>query len=166
VAGLPTGLFVSALVHAKAVFTSRDRDIFQLERSSLWLSTGFLDMLAYRAATGIGEAMQFTVLPCDRGKLFLPAGVQQRSVCINFCYALGAIVSPVLGGFALNMYHSWPRPDVFCSDVSVYWRLLWSRLTVKPWFTETQSDSNERTAIGGAATVFNRNTVLSDDYEH
>jgi MFS transporter, DHA1 family, inner membrane transport protein len=121
-------------------------------------STGFLDMIVYRAATGIGEAMQFTVLLAIAANYF--AGRRAAAIgWINFCYALGSIVSPVLGGFALNVYQSWRIPMLLFGCLGLL-AIAVVALTVKPWFTEMQSNSHERAALGGATTVFNRNTVL------
>ena len=156
VAGLPTG-YLLARLSRKAVLQV-GIGIFSAGTILTVLSTGFLDMLAYRAATGIGEAMQFTVLLAIAANYF--AGRRAAAIgCINFCYALGAIVSPVLGGFALNVYRSWRVPMSLFGCLGLL-AIAVVGLTVKPWFTESQSDPNERTAIGGAATVFNRNTVL------
>ena len=60
VAGLPTG-YLLARLSRKAVLQV-GIGIFSAGTILTVLSTGFVDMLAYRAATGIGEAMQFTVL--------------------------------------------------------------------------------------------------------
>ena len=155
-AGLPTG-YLLARLSRKAVLQV-GIGIFSAGTILTVFSTGFLDMLVYRAATGIGEAMQFTVLLAIAANYF--AGRRAAVIgWINFCYALGSIVSPVLGGFALKMYQSWRIPMFLFGCLGLL-AIAVVALTVKPWFTEMQSNSHERAALGGATTVFNRNTVL------
>lgn len=156
VAGLPTG-YLLARLSRKAVLQV-GIGIFSVGTILTVFSTGFVDMLAYRAATGIGEAMQFTVLLAIAASYF--AG--RRAVAIgwiNFCFALGSVISPVLGGRARDAYESWRMPMVLFGCLGLL-AIALVALTVKPWFTEMQSNSTERVAHGGGATVFNRNTVL------
>ena len=156
VAGLPTG-YLLARFSRKAVLQTGIA-IFSTGTILTVLSRGFPDMLAYRAATGIGEAMQFTVVLTVAANYF--AGRRAAAIgWINFCFALGAIVSPVLGGLARDAYQSWRVPMLLfgCLGLAAIGVVA---LTVKPWFSETQSISNERTAFAGATTVFNRNTLL------
>lgn len=156
VAGLPTG-YLLARLSRKAVLQV-GIGIFSAGTILTVLSRGFLDMLAYRAATGIGEAMQFTVLLAVAANYF--AGRRAAAIgWINFCYALGAIVSPVWGGRARDAYQSWRVPMLLFGCLGLL-AIVVVAVTVKPWLTETQSRSDERTAFGGAATILNRNTVL------
>jgi DHA1 family inner membrane transport protein len=156
VAGLPTG-YLLARLSRKAVLQV-GIGIFSVGTILTILSTGFPDMLAYRAATGVGEGMQFTVLLAIASNYF--AGRRAAAMgWINFCFALGSVISPVLGGLALDAYRNWRIPMLLfgCLGLLV---LAVVALTVKPQFTETQNGSIERAALGGAPTVFNRNTVL------
>jgi DHA1 family inner membrane transport protein len=156
VAGLPTG-YLLARLSRKAVLQV-GIGIFSTGTILTVLSTGFPDMLAYRAATGIGEAMQFTVLLAIAANYF--AGHRGAAIgWINFCYALGSIVSPVLGGRALSTYQSW-RVPMFLFGILGLLAIAVVALAVKPWFTEAQSNANEGASLGGAGTVWNRNTVL------
>lgn len=155
-AGVPTG-YLLARLSRKAVLQV-GIGIFSAGTILTVLSAGFLDMLAYRAATGIGEAMQFTVLLAVAANYF--AGRRAAAIgWINFCYALGSIVSPVLGGLTLSVYHSWRIPMLLFGCFGLL-AIVAVALTVKPWFTEARSNSNERVAFGGAVRLFNRNTVL------
>lgn len=156
VAGLPTG-YLLARLSRKAVLQV-GIGIFSAGTILTVLSRGFLDMLAYRAATGIGEAMQFTVLLAVAANYF--AGRRAAAIgWINFCYALGAIVSPVWGGRARDTYQSWRVPMLLFGCLGLL-AIVVVAVTVKPWLTETQNRAEEGAALGGAATVFNRNTAL------
>jgi MFS transporter, DHA1 family, inner membrane transport protein len=161
VAGLPTG-YLLARLSRKAVLQVGIA-IFSAGTMLTVLSRGFLDMLAYRAATGIGEAMQLTVLLAISANYF--AGRRAAAIgWVNFCYAVGAIISPLLGGFALDAYRSWRIPMVLFGCLG-FLSIAVVALTVRPWFTETQNKPNGRPALrgeplGGAATILNRNTIL------
>jgi len=155
-AGLPTG-YLLARLSRKAVLQV-GIGIFSAGTILTVLSAGFLDMLAYRAATGIGEAMQFTVLLAIAANYF--AGRRAAAIgWINFCFALGAILSPALGGLTLDVYHSWRVPMVLFGCLGLL-AIAVVALAVRPWFTETRSNANERVARGGATTLVNRNTAL------
>ena len=156
VAGVPTG-YLLARLSRKAVLQV-GIGIFSAGTVLTVLSTGFADMLAYRAATGIGEAMQFTVLLAIVANYF--AGRRAATIgWINFCFALGSIISPALGGFARDAYQSWRVPMLLFGCLGLL-AIVVVALTVKPSLTEMGSSSNERAALGGATTVFNRNTIL------
>ena len=156
VAGLPTGYLLARL--SRKTVLQVGIGIFSAGTILTVLSTGFLDMFAYRAATGIGEGMQFTVLLAIVANYF--AGRRAAAIgWINFCFALGSIISPVLGGLTRDVYQSWRIPMLLFGCLGLL-AISAVGLTVKPWFTETQSHSNQRAALGGSATVFNRNSVL------
>jgi predicted MFS family arabinose efflux permease len=156
VAGLPTGYLLARLSRKAVLLVGIG--IFSAGTILTVLSTGFVDMLAYRAATGIGEAMQFTVLLAIAANYF--SGRRAAAIgWINFCFALGSVISPVVGGLALDAYRSWRIPMLLFGCLGLL-AIAVVALTVKPWFTETQNNSSERADLSGATTVFNRNTVL------
>ena len=119
---------------------------------------GFPDMLIYRAATGVGEAMQLTVLIAIAVNYF----VSHRAAAlgaINFCFGLGAIVSPILGGALLSAYRSWQVPMAVFGFLG-FLAIGVIALSVDPWFTEGDAHISERADRGGAPTLVNRNTIL------
>src|SRR5215208_2107475 len=75
------------------------------------VSRGFPDMLVYRTVTGIGEAMQLTVLLAVAANYF--AGHRAAALgAVNFSFAVGAILGPVLGGALVAAYGRWQVPMV------------------------------------------------------
>ena len=109
VAGLPTG-FLLARYSRKAVL-QLGIAIFSAGTVLTVLSAGLADMILYRASTGIGEAMQLTVLITIAANYFS----RHRAAAvgsINFCFGIGAMASPMLGGVLLNAYQSWRVPMV------------------------------------------------------
>ena len=122
------------------------------------LSSGFFDMLLYRAATGIGEAMQLTVLLAIAGSYF--ASRRGAAVgAINFFFAVGAIVGPALGGLLLGTYRNWRVPMVVYGVIG-FVAMAFVAVTVKPWFSEARAAPGDATDRGGASTLLNRNTLV------
>lgn len=122
------------------------------------LSSGFFDMLVYRAATGVGEAMQLTVLLAIAVNYF--ASRRGAAVgAINFFFAIGAIIGPVLGGVLVSAYQSWRVPMVVYGLIG-FAAMALVAVTVKPWFSETYAAPGGMTDRGGASTLLNRNTLL------
>jgi len=122
------------------------------------MAFGFSDMLIYRAASGVGEAMQLTILLAIAANYF--ATYRAAAVgSVNFSFGVGAIISPILGGALLSVYKSWQVPLVFFGVLG-FVAILVISLTVRPWFTESQASAGERVDRGGASTLVNRNTIL------
>jgi DHA1 family inner membrane transport protein len=124
------------------------------------LSAGFFDMLVYRAVTGIGEAMQLTVLLAIAVSYF--ASRRGAAVgAINFFFAVGAILGPALGGLLLSTYQSWRVPMVVYGLIG-FAAMAFVAVTVKPWFSEAHAapGAGGVTDRGGASRLLNRNTVV------
>jgi DHA1 family inner membrane transport protein len=155
-AGVPTG-YLLARLSRKAVL-QMGIGIFSVGTVLTVISTGFLDMFAYRAATGIGEAMQLTVLLAIAANYF--AGHRALAVgSVNFCFAIGSILGPVWGGFVLRTFRTWRAPMALFGSLGLL-AIAMVALTVRPWFTEARRDSNDGAALGRAITLWNRNTIL------
>jgi MFS transporter, DHA1 family, inner membrane transport protein len=161
VAGLPTG-FLLARLSRKAVLQVGIA-IFSAGTLLTVVSRSFLDMLTYRAATGIGEAMELTALLAIAANYF----VRRRAVAVgavNFCFAAGAIIGPILGGSLLNAYHSWRLPMIFFGLLGAL-AIVVIALVVSPSFTEKFSEMRKdgpRVAVerGSDSQLLNRNMVL------
>ena len=121
-------------------------------------SAGFLDMLLYRAATGIGEAMQLTALIAIAANSF----TRYRAAAvgsINFCFGIGAIIGPALGGHLLAQYQSWRVPMyVFAGFGFIAMAVI--LVSVRAWFSEAAGVRAGHHVVGGAATLRNHNTLL------
>ena len=122
------------------------------------LSSGFFDMLVYRAVTGIGEAMQLTVLLAIAVSYF--ASRRGAAVgAINFFFAIGAIVGPLVGGRLISTYQSWRVPMVVYGLIG-FAAMVLVALAVKPWFSEARDASGDVIDRGGPLTLRNRNTLV------
>jgi MFS transporter, DHA1 family, inner membrane transport protein len=160
IAGLPTG-YLLARWSRKAVLQIGIA-IFSAGTVLTVLSHGFPDMLTYRAATGIGEAMELTALLAIAANYF--TGYRAVAVgSVNFCFATGAIIGPILGGIVLSAYRSWRLPMVFFGLLGALAMVLIA-VIVKPSLTERSSETRDSSRgsgdLGGASKVLNRNTVL------
>jgi DHA1 family inner membrane transport protein len=156
VAGAPTG-YLLARFSRKAVLQTGIA-LFSAGTALTVASRGFPDMLLYRALTGIGEAMQLTVLFAIAANYF--AAYRAAALgAVNFSFAIGAMVSPVLGGALLGAYGSWRVPmAVFGALGFVAMAVI--AVSVDPSFTERESAAAVQADRGGAATLGNRNTIL------
>jgi len=156
VAGAPTG-FLLARFSRKAVLQTGIA-LFSAGTALTVVSRGFADMLMYRAVTGIGEAMQLTVLLAIAANSFV--GHRGAALgAVNFTFAIGAIVSPVLGGALLGAYGSWRLPMVAFGVIGFVVMAIIA-VSVDRSVTERDSEPAAHRHDGGAATLANRNTIL------
>ncbi len=156
VAGLPTGYLLARF--SRKTVLQLGIAIFSAGTALTALSTGFSDMLIYRAATGLGEAMQLTVMLAIAASYFIHyRGAAIGSV--NFCYGIGAISGPILGGALLSKYASWRVPMIVFGGLG-FLAIAVIALAVRPWFSETRRATQARADRSGAPTLWNRNTVL------
>ena len=155
-AGVVTGYLLTRLSR-KAVLQIGIA-VFSAGTALTVLSSGFFDMLLYRAATGIGEAMQLTVLLAIAGSYF--ASRRGAAVgAINFFFAVGAIIGPIVGGLLISAYQSWRVPMVVYGLIG-FAAMVLVAIAVKPWFSEAHDAPGDVIDRGGAVTLLNRNTVV------
>src|ERR1700730_8740414 len=155
-AGLPTGYLLARFTRKTTVQIGIA--IFSSGTALTALGTGFGDMLLYRAATGIGEAMQLTALLAAASGYF----TRHRAAAagsINFAYAIGAIVGPVLTGILLGAWKTWRAPMVVFGLLGIV-AIAVIALTVRPWLTECTGALGNRTRGAGALTLLNRNSLI------
>src|SRR3989475_8765192 len=155
-AGLPTGYLLSHF--SRKTVLQAGIALFSACTVLTVMAFGFHDMLIYRAATGVGEAMQLTILLAIAANYF--ASYRAAAVgSVNFSFGIGAMISPILGGALLSVYKIWQMPMVFFGVLG-FIAIAAISLTVRPWFTEIQASAGEQVDRGGAQTLMNRNTIL------
>jgi DHA1 family inner membrane transport protein len=156
VAGAPTG-FLLARFSRKAVLQAGIA-LFSAGTVLTILSRGFPDMLLYRAVTGIGEAMQLTVLLAIAANFFV--GHRAAALgAVNCSFAVGAIVSPLLAGALLSAYGSWQVPMVVFGALG-FVAMAMIAVSVDSSMTEREGATTIQGDECGAATLGNRNTIL------
>jgi predicted MFS family arabinose efflux permease len=156
VAGVPTG-FLLARLSRRAVLQTGIA-LFSAGTVLTVAARGFTDMLIYRTVTGIGEAMQLTVLLAIAANYFV--GHRAAAVgAVNFSFALGAIAGPLLGGALLAAYGRWQVPMLVFSLIG-FAAMALIAVVVHP----SSTDGGVVTAMdadgGAATTLVNRNTIL------
>jgi DHA1 family inner membrane transport protein len=156
VAGVPTG-FLLARFSRRAVLQTGIA-LFSAGTALTVVSRGFPDMLVYRTLTGVGEAMQLTVLLAIAANYFV--GYRAAALgAVNFAFAIGAILGPVLGGALLGAYGSWHVPMVVFGALG-FAAIAVIAVGVSSSSTERDGPAAMRAADGGATTLANRNTIL------
>src|ERR1700694_5772757 len=106
-AGLPTGFLLARFARKTVLLLGIG--IFSTGTALIVFSTGFSDMLMYLAATGIGEAMQLTVMIAIAANYFV--GYRAAAIgSMNVFFGLGAFTGPILGGVLLTSYRNWHVP--------------------------------------------------------
>lgn len=155
-AGVPTG-YLLARWSRKAVLQIGIA-IFSLGTLLTADSSGFADMIVYRAATGIGEAMQLTVVIAIAASYF--ARFRATAVgAINFSFGVGAIVGPLLGGHLIGIERNWRLPLVVFG-LTGFVAMALIAVAVSKRMTEKASAIATHIDTRGATTMWNRNTAL------
>ena len=156
VAGVPTSILLARLSRRTVLLTGIA--LFSAGTALTVASRGFADMLAYRMLTGVGEAMQLTVLLAIAATAF--ARYRAAAVgAVNFSFALGVIISPMLGGALLQAYGTWKAPMVVFALLGFAAIVAIATFVSRAW-TEGRAAAARSTGDGGAATLANRNTIL------
>ena len=155
-AGLPTGYLLARLTRKTTLQIGIA--IFSAGTALTAFANGFADMLFYRTATGIGEAMQLTALLTIATRYF--AGSRGAAVgSINFTYGIGAIAGPVTTAMLLNAWKSWRAPMIIFGILG-FGALAAVALMVRPWLTELAGHGESRATGAGAPTLLNRNSLI------
>jgi MFS family permease len=115
-------------------------------------------MLVYLAATGIGEAMQLTVMIAIAANYFV--GYRAAAIgSMNVFFGIGAFMGPIAGGLLLTAYQNWHAPMIAFGLLG-FLMIAVIAVTVRPWFSETRRAADARSDLLGAPTLLNRNTII------
>ena len=156
VAGWPTGYLLARF--SRKTVLQVGIAIFSAGTLLTAVATGMSDMLIYRAATGVGEAMQLTALIAIATTAF----VRARAVAVgsvNASFGIGAIIGPLLASAALAAYGSWRGPIILFGLIG-FVAIVVIALLIRPAFSEMQGRFDGSQLRGGALTLMNRNTVI------
>jgi MFS family permease len=155
-AGIPTGYLMSR--YSRKTVIQVGMLIYSAGTVITVTAFGFSDMLLYRALTGVGEAMQLTALLAVFSSYFS----RNRAVAVgalNYAYAFGAIIAPMLGTKLLVSYGTWRAPMI-AFGVLGFVLMLIVAVVVRPWLSEVSAQQQADTSAGGAASLQNRNTYV------
>ena len=156
VAGIPTGYLLTKMSRKSVL--QLGILIFSVGTAATVLAYGFTDMLLYRAVTGIGEAMQVTVLIAICTNYF--SNYRSAAVgTLSFTYGIGAIIGSPLAGFLLTYYQTWRFPMIVFGLFGIV-AMGFIAVFVKPWFSETLGTEENQKNIGAENKLFNHNIVV------
>jgi MFS family permease len=156
IAGLPTGFLLTRLSRKAVLLLGIG--IFSVGTALTAFALGFSDLLIYLALTGVGEAMQLTVMIAIAANYF-PRHRAMAIGSMNVCFGIGAFLGPVLGALVFTSYHNWRAPMIVFGLVG-FLMIVLIALTVRPWFSETHRVVTVGTSHQGAETLLNRNTII------
>jgi len=157
VAGIPTGILLAR--SSRRFVALGGLAIFSLATLLTAYALGFWDMLVYRFASGVGEAMQLTALLAIAAAYF----VHHRAFAVgavNFTFGVGTLIGPNLGA-ALSESGGWRLPLIVFGVIG-FVILALVAVVVRPWLTEARGDPTEeqRVADAGAERLLSRNPLL------
>jgi MFS transporter, DHA1 family, inner membrane transport protein len=156
VAGIPTGYLLTKMSRKSVL--QLGILIFSVGTAATVLAYGFTDMLFYRAVTGIGEAMQVTVLIAICTNYF--SNYRSAAVgTLSFTYGIGAIIGSPLAGFLLTYYQTWRFPMIVFGLFGIV-AMGFIAVFVKPWFSETLGTEENQKNISAENKLFNHNIVV------
>ena len=156
VAGIPTGYLLTKMSRKSVL--QLGILIFSVGTAATVLAYGFTDMLLYRAVTGIGEAMQVTVLIAICTNYF--SNYRSAAVgTLSFTYGIGAIIGSPLAGFLLSYYQTWRFPMIVFGLFGIV-AMGFIAVFVKPWFSETLGTEENQNNISAENKLFNHNIVV------
>lgn len=161
VAGIPTAMLMARMKRRNVVIIGIV--LFSVTTAVTAVATNYGALLAARAVSGLGEAMQLSALFAIAAGYF----TRHRALAfgaVNACFAVGSALAPAIGGM-LIAGHGWRAPLVVYG-LSGFVFIVLIAVFVRPWFTERQPVEEAAAArtlpesLPGASTMWNRNTVL------
>lgn len=156
VAGLPTGFLLSRLPRKTVLVLGIA--IFSVSTAAMVLARGFISMLVLLGSTGVGEAMQLTVIIAIAASYF----AAHRATAIgaaNFCFGMGAFFGPVLASTWLGHYETWKAPMMIFGLLG-FVAIAAIVVCVRPWLSEARLVTQHHSDTEGAASLFNSNTFV------
>jgi MFS family permease len=157
--GVPAGYLLDRLSRKSVIILGVF--IYSVFTLLTMVAAGFWDMLAYRALSGVGEALQNAALFSAVGAYFFA----RRSLALgslNFAYGLGGFVGPLAGAKLAGGGH-WQVPFLVYGVIGLAFCVLIA-VVIRKTFTERQEVAGDVDRPLDVAHVpqrlYNRNTVL------
>ncbi|SAL36198.1 transporter [Caballeronia sordidicola] len=126
------------------------------------LAQGFVTLAAYRALTGVGEALQVGALYCCLGGYFARSRGAAMG-CMQAFFGLGALMGPIIGTRLHQSFGQWEMPFYVFGVAGIVVAVLLSRF-MPPAFSEAVEQMDEMESFDSAAAraskLLNRNVCL------
>ncbi|TDD51555.1 MFS transporter [Nonomuraea terrae] len=159
-AGVPTGYLLDRLSRKAVMLLGIV--IYSAFTVLTAVSVGFFDMFAYRALSGVGEAMQNAALFSAVGAYFF-ANRALALGSLNFAYGLGSFFGPLLGANMTTATGEWRTPFWVYGAIGFGFALL-ILVAIKKTFTEQRDggpgEATPRSYDHVPAALLNKNIVL------
>jgi DHA1 family inner membrane transport protein len=156
IGGLPTGYLLSH--YSRKLVMLLGISIFSAGTALTTIAQGFWGMLVCLAVMGIGMAMLATSMFALAAAYF--AKYKAAAIgSVNFCYGIGGFLGPIVATALLGAYGAWHAP-MLAFGAFGFLLVFIIALTVRPWFSETQTVSAKRDDTRGAVSLMNRNSIL------
>lgn len=160
VAGLPTGYLLDRLSRKTVMLVGIT--IYSGFTLLTAVSVGFWDMFAYRALTGVGEAMQNAALFTAVGAFFFAHRAMALGT-LNFAYGLGSFFGPLFGAKLATATDDWRTPFYLYAVIGLAFVAVIA-VFVRTTFTERVEESGDagvvRVLDHVPANLYNRNIRL------
>lgn len=160
VAGVPTGFLLDRLSRKSVMLLGIA--VYSIFTILTAVGSGFGDMFAYRALTGVGEAMQNAALFSAVGAYFFA----NRAMAIgglNFAYGLGGFLGPLLGaGFSVSA-GSWRAPFYIFGGLGIVFVIAIGVFISKRFTEKVEGAAEEQRHVSFdhvPERLLNRNVVL------
>jgi MFS family permease len=141
VAGIPTGYLLNRMSRKSVAIVGLI--VFSIATYLTGHTQGLPDLLCYRFASGLGEAMQLTAILAIGTTYFL----NHRAIAassLNFTFGIGAVLGPNIGAAILKATQ-WKMPFIIFGLAGIPVLVL-IVFCVKSWFSEAQASDQPRTA--------------------
>ncbi len=156
VGGLTTGYILARFSRKSVILVGVT--IFSAATALTTVTHGFWGMLVCLASQGIGMAMLATSMFALAATYFVNYKASAIG-SVNFCYGIGGFVGSYGAGLLLMKYGKW-RVPMLVFGLFGFLMVAVMAISVRRWFSETRGEAPKRGSAGGAATLFNRNTLL------
>jgi MFS family permease len=154
--GLTTGYILSHFSRKATMLVGIG--IFSGATALTSVTHGFWGMLFCLAAQGIGMAMLATSMFALAASYFVTYKAAAIG-SVNFCYGIGGFVGSSLAGVLLVKYANWRAPMIVFGLFG-FLMIVVIAAAVRSRFSETRGKAQARISTGGAANLWNRNSVL------
>ena len=160
VAGLPTGYLLDRMSRKSVILLGIL--IYSVFTMLTALATGFGDMFAYRALSGVGEALQNGALFSAVGAYFYTRRAMALGT-LNFAYGLGGFLGPLIGARIAGGGADWRAPFWTFGLIGIGFVVLLAA-GIRKSFTEREDNTGAKGPVlrtgNVPAVLFNRNVLL------
>ncbi|WP_181448759.1 MFS transporter [Nonomuraea aridisoli] len=159
IAGLPTGYLLDRLSRKAVMLLGIV--IYSAFTVLTAASVSFFDMFAYRALSGVGEAMQNAALFSAVGAYFF-ANRALALGALNFAYGVGSFFGPLFGAHMTTATDEWRTPFWVYGGIGFGFVLI-ILVGISKKFTEQRDGAREETPRSYdhvPAALFNKNLLL------